>query len=106
MILNYTPHTITLDIDGTRMDFPSVGVARVSVSQQQTGNIEGAPVFRNVYGEVTGLPDPQEGTLFIVSGMVLQAIGYERLDVIAPDSGANAIRENGQIVAVKGWVIL
>lgn len=55
------------------------------------------------------MPEAQPDTVYIVSGMVLDALkrqGSARVgsDVFAPDTGADAIRENGQIVAVKGLV--
>ena len=59
---------------------------------------------------VDGLPDPVEGITFIVSGMVRDALSalpawLQRPDVYAPDTGADAIRnEHGHIVAVRGLV--
>jgi hypothetical protein len=54
---------------------------------------------------VDGIPATAEGVTYIVSGMVLDALAGSRLaDVVAPDTGADAIRENGQIVAVRGFV--
>ena len=52
-----------------------------------------------LYGEVEGLPEPQPGVLYIVSMLVAQRV--MRADVVSPDSGPTAIRENGQIVAVR-----
>jgi membrane-bound lytic murein transglycosylase len=43
-----------------------------------------------VFGEVNGLPDPQDGFAFVVSGMVGSALtGSGRADVFMPGTGPN-----------------
>ena len=102
-MLNLTPHAITLQrADGSRVTFPPAGIlARVSVAEEVCGEIDGVPVVSRTLGEAMGLPD--EGTLCIVSAMVLSAVPGRR-GVYAPDSGPTAIRENGQVVAVTRLV--
>ena len=57
---------------------------------------------RPTYGEVTGLPAPQEGIYYLVSSIVADALrGSGRTDILVPDSGPDAVRENGQILAVR-----
>jgi hypothetical protein len=60
------------------------------------------------FGEVTGLPAPQAGMFFIVSGMVGAALaGRGRADVFVPGTGPNdgALRnEQGHIIAVTRLV--
>jgi hypothetical protein len=53
---------------------------------------------------VEGLPDPVAGVVYIVSGRVLSELAGSRPDVVSPDTGPDAIRENGQIKAVRGFV--
>lgn len=56
-----------------------------------------------VKGEVTGLPDAEWGVLIIVSAMVRELASH-RKDVISPDTGPSAIRnDKGHIIAVKGF---
>ncbi|RME25645.1 MAG: hypothetical protein D6800_07370, partial [Candidatus Zixiibacteriota bacterium] len=56
-------------------------------------------------GDVEGLPDPQDGTVYLVSSMVLSAVRGRR-DVVAPDTGPTAIRdETGRITAVTRLVV-
>jgi hypothetical protein len=61
-----------------------------------------------VCGAVEGLPAPQEGVVFIVSGMVLEALrGSGRSDVFAPGTGPTdgAVRnDKGQILGVTTLV--
>lgn len=63
------------------------------------------PVGESQFGKVENLPPPQEGTVYIVSLVALQAIKEqhpERKDVLAPDTGpdSGAIRQDGKVVAV------
>jgi hypothetical protein len=102
--VNLTPHAITLDGLGA---IPASGtIARVSVSQRDIGTRGGVRLRQSVKGLVEGLPEPQDDVTYIVSGMVLDALNGTRLsDVVAPDTGADAIRnEKGHIVAVRGFV--
>jgi hypothetical protein len=93
---NFTPHTIELNSGEI---FASEGLARVSATF--TTPIEG--VCEQVFGEVTGLPEPQVGVLLIVSAMVLSA--SNRSDLVAPATGhPDCIRENGFIKSVPCFV--
>jgi hypothetical protein len=94
--LNFTPHTILLN-DGR--EFPSMGVARVSNTFTPMKDC----LCTVQYGDVQGLPEPQEGVLYIVSAMVLAA--SDRKDLVAPATGhPECIRENGFIKSVPGFV--
>ena len=58
------------------------------------------------YGEIENLPEPEEGTIYIVSAMVLAAAKEKgRTDVVAPATGhPDCIRKDGFIVSVPGFV--
>ena len=125
-LINLTPHEVVVEADGVRCTFPSEGNARVAVTQSPHGSvcvdqcftIQGGdgrsmaniPLFSNLYGAIEGLPEPQPNVLYIVSLMVINALraespdGLIRGDVISPDSGPTAIRENGKIIAVRGFI--
>ena len=76
--INCTPHEVCLN-DGTK--FPPSGVCpRISSGYTEPDkNGVATPTF----GAVEGLPEPQEGTMYIVSGMVLSAC-KDRNDLVAP----------------------
>lgn len=95
---NFTPHTIVIN-DGRT--FASEGLARVS-SEHTAFNSDG--VCEVVFGDVTGLPEPVEGTMYVVSALVAQAA--KRSDVVAPATGhPQTVRnEKGHIVSVPGFV--
>lgn len=103
-IKNLTPHAIVVELaDGQRVTFPPAGApARVSTTQEEVGSIAGIPLRRTAWGEVAGLPAPEEGVIYITSALV--ADRARRADVVSPDTGPTAIRENGQIVAVRAFV--
>lgn len=97
--INLTPHAIVLN-DGRK--FEAAGnVARVSADLVEVE----AGMFRQTFGEVTGLPDPVDGTRFIVSGLVFSAT--DRADVVAPATAHKDVIRNeaGQIVSVPGFIV-
>jgi hypothetical protein len=80
--VNLTPHEI---VEMTaELRFPSEGIARVSVEYMTNSEINGIPLFEAKYGEVEGLPEPKERTIYIVSSLVLGAVKDTRSDVVAP----------------------
>ena len=98
---NFTPHSIVLN-DGTV--FAPEGLARVQAS---FSSFDENGVCSQVFGEVTGLPAPEDGVLLIVSAMVLAAAQVQgRTDVVAPATGhPECVRnEQGHIVSVPGFV--
>lgn len=97
--INFTPHAITLN-DGRT--FASAGIARVGNTFTSFEN----DVCNVTYGDITGLPESVEGTLYIVSAMVLSAAkAAGRTDCVAPATGhPECIRKDGFIVSVPGFV--
>jgi len=112
-LVNLTPHRVVILLLGhRRVEIPPSGtVARVSVRAVPHGSIGGIPVVRTEYGDITDLPEPKRGTVFIVPTLVLVALrakGIQRDDLVAPDtSPASAVRdEAGRIVAVRRFQVL
>lgn len=98
--VNLTPHAITLN-DGKII--PASGeVVRVSTTYSDFDS-NGVAVVE--FGEPVGLPAPQEGVLFIVSGLLKQACP-DRQDLVSPATGHPACVRDGQgrIVSVPGFV--
>jgi len=105
--INLTPHAITIEGVGTIAT--SSTIARVGCNRTELKTIPGVRVMLQCMGTVSGLPEVKFNHVYIVSAIVLDAMkkqGDIRVgkDVFAPDTGADAIRENGQIVAVRGLV--
>ena len=100
--VNLTPHAIRLN-DG-RVFEPSGSIARVS---QSISEFDENGIAIQSFGEVSGLPAPIEGTIYIVSAMVLgRAQAEGRNDVVAPATGhPKCVRdEAGRIVSVPGFL--
>lgn len=100
--INCTPHPLTIEGVGTLP--PSGVLPRCATVRSEPTQVGGVRIVAQSMGEVTGLPAPAEGVALIVSALVLSALKGSRHDVFAPDTGADAIREGGQIVAVRGLV--
>ena len=107
-IVNLTPHSINLVTEGGTLTIPPSGtVARVSSVQQVVREIEvdgvKIPVVETQFGQVEGLPEPQEGVLFVVSSLVAQAVTRE--DVVSPNTAPTplgAVRDDdGRITGIK-----
>ena len=104
-MINLSPHAIHIQTGNEEIVVePSGVVARVSVAQKVIDNIDSIPIVRNIYGDVENLPEAKDGTVYIVSSLVLSRIS-NRNDVFAPDTGRTSVRnEKGQIVAVTRLV--
>ncbi len=121
--INLTPHPISVvNTRGEKETFPTSGViARVAaipgenleewdgVPMQAVGSFTDVLFFQD-HTEIpqTSLPDPGPGGVrYIVSLLVAEALkaqGHERLKFCRPDTGPDAIRENGQVVAVRRFI--
>ena len=103
MLKNLTPHAVNV---GEVILPPSGVVARVSASYVECGTIENIPVYRQEYGSVVDLPDPEDGVVLVVSAIVAAALKGSRPDVVALATGHPEVRRNeqGQIQSVPGFV--
>lgn len=107
-LINLTPHDVVLRLEeGREKIYPSEGNARVTTHSEVVGQVDGVEIVSQQYGDIDGLPSPQDGVLYIVSLVVRQAAQAQgRDDVISPDtSPQGAIRDGeGRIVAVRRFV--
>jgi hypothetical protein len=106
--LNVTPHTVGFfEEDSTPLlEVPSTGLARVSATTSVVGylRINGVliPQTHTEYGEIEGLPEPQEGRIIIVSGMIISALaqqGIHRTDLFVP--GMQLRDEQGRVIGCR-----
>ena len=100
-IINCTPHAITFlreDNSVLATVEPSGTIARASQTRDRVSEVNGIPVNQCSYGSVTGLPDPQPETIYLVSALTAQAC-RNRSDVFIVD---DAVRnESGQIIGCR-----
>ena len=95
-LVNLTPHRIVIFASADAAESsvevePSGSIARVSATTMPKASAlsaeYGFPIVRTVFGEVTGLPEYKDGVVYIVSGMVLDAVAKAHpdcQDVYAP----------------------
>jgi hypothetical protein len=105
-LINLTPHAISVRDGGNYIDLASQGTARIE--EIEMGGTElpygthPVAVCLTGLGLVIGLPEPAADTIYVVSMPVAQFVGSSRPDVVSPDTGSTAIRdEQGRIVAVR-----
>lgn len=109
--VNLTPHAINIMGDISVTVGPSGQSLRIATSMEPVGNHDGVTLYRAKYGAVelvdndtkavdpNGLPAVQDGVMYIVSGLVLDAL-KDRPDVAAP--GELVRDDKGQPVGCKG----
>lgn len=114
-IHNMTPHTITLIVEGVKVDFPSEGIIRAAqkdvkvdeiVTDLDLGNSSAGftiPVFSSSFGAPEGVPENLDG-IYIVSSLAFQSLkaaGYNMKYFVIP---SGTIRdESGKIIGCKGF---
>ena len=100
MFINLTPHTLNIHaIDGSVIDLPSSGLARVASQKEIIHVVDGVEIWAEVMGKVTGLPEPQDDVFFIVSRPVASAV-VGRSDILVP--GDLVRDEQGRPIGCRG----
>lgn len=74
-VINLTPHAVTiLGSEGELiMEVQSSGNARAKQESSPIGLLDNIPLFETHYGAPIDLPDPEEGTILIVSKITADA---------------------------------
>ena len=101
-IINLTDLTIRLadDNDEVYKTFEP-GEQRLKIrSKGQEDHVDGAPVEITYVTGIEGLPEPEDGTYYIVPQPVAYVLN--RPDFLMPDTGPSAIRdEDSKVYAVR-----
>lgn len=104
-IKNLTPHVINVEFaTGTLSFAPESEGARVRAEEKECAPVMGVPVISLTWGTTQGLPEPEKDVYLLVSTLVREA-NPSRKDLLSPDAGPTAIRENGQVKAVRRFVM-
>lgn len=100
-IVNKTPHAVyILNEDGTILRvFPkSNGMIRVKEDSRRVGMIDGIPISNTTWSEEVDIPEFNEGTFYIVSQLVKNALP-KRTDLLVPK---DVVRDDkGNIMGCK-----
>lgn len=98
--INLTAHTINEVTTG--LEIPRSGIiARVKQETYTHTEHAGIPVYKSIFGEVQGLPEPKEGVMYIVSALTLNAVPSGRTDVVAPGNLQRS--EDGKPIGCVGF---
>ena len=103
-IVNLTPHEVKIVDGGNNVVavFPSDGVARASQHDVLVDEINSIPVVKTEFGEVLGLPEPAEDTVFIVSRITVEVACARGLNTDDLLITSGAVRDDqGRIVGCR-----
>jgi hypothetical protein len=83
--INLTPHAVTIARAGlpALVISPSGQTVRVETRDVAAETVDGIEFVTRQFAGVTGLPEPQQDTIYIVSSLVLERC-QERGDLAAP----------------------
>lgn len=100
--VNLTPHELNVIMDdGEIVNIPPSGIkATCDTSTTPVRRIGGATGYRRSYGAVHGIPDPQDGMIYVTSGPAAEAA--HRFDVVSP--GDQVQLDDGKR-ACKGFAV-
>lgn len=108
-LVNLTAHPVRLVGPSGVVELPSAGLARVRERSRVVGSLGGVDLVETDFGDVEGLPEPQDGVTFVVSRFLALA-RPDRADLVFPSVelrddegriiGAAALARLGAIPAV------
>ena len=110
-MINLTPHTVNVcDENGSAMRSiePSGKVLRLPTRAYAAGELDGIPLVRLSYEEPEDLPPVEDGTIYIVSSLMLEPLAaMGRRDFVAPDTSPGSVvrDEGGRITGVKRFIV-
>lgn len=99
-IINLTSHTLNEVTTGTAIP-PSGIVVRVNQTPNKSAEYNGIPIYTTTYGDLEGLPEAKEGTIYIVSSMALNFVPDHRVDVLS--TGFVKRDERGKAIGCVGF---
>ena len=91
-LVNLTPHAIdVMGTDNVVRTIPASGmVCRLTTSTELVDVVGGLRITKTVFGEPSGLPEEKEGTYYLVSQLIKNALPA-RSDLLVP---AEVLRDN------------
>lgn len=100
--INLTSHTINEVTTGSAI--PASGrIARVKSSTTKVSEHANMPIYKSTFGDIEGLPEPQDNVIYIVSALALNAVPNNRTDVVSP--GNLQRNQSGQPIGCVGFRI-
>ena len=102
VFINCTPHDLAIvDSNGVVRNIPRSGIiSRVASKDTVVDVIDGIDVTITTFGDPVDVPDPADGTFFIVSRMVASACPG-RSDLLVP--GPLVRDDQGRVIGARGF---
>lgn len=103
-IINLTPHTVNICTEDGDIEcsFKSEGVARASQVAVHFGDVNGIELVEMRFGPTVDLPDPEAGTVLIVSAITASAAKAEGRSTDDLVLTADTVRDkDGRIVGCR-----
>ena len=104
-IVNLTPHSIAV-LDASNevvLNLPSEGNARCKVEKTVIGSLNGFAVKKSVFGEIEGLHEPEDNTVYVVSAITAQAAKDRKDLYIVEDT---VMDSSGRIIGCKSFGVI
>jgi hypothetical protein len=104
-VINLTPDPINIaNINGDIIMTlpPSDNIAEVYYCSDLIEYMGEIPISRECFLDLINLPEPEDDVIYVVSREVARAA--KRPDVLTPDTRFGAIRKDGQVVAIRGFL--
>ena len=103
-VINLTPHDVSIYTEDRKIikTYAYSGqIARLAQRAEVVDYIDGIPIKVSRNRRITGLPEPQEGVLYIVSDIVLNCCRH-RTDLIAP--GSKIYDDNRRVIGCTSFM--
>ena len=102
-VINLTKNSINLQDSMSNIIYlESKGHVKIKLNQEVVGVVNGIPVWENVFEKIEGLPEPEEGKVYIVEGIVLEALNGTRKDVYVVNTNRIVGNLKDNIVTYQG----
>jgi hypothetical protein len=98
--VNCTPHVLNIVcVDGSIREIAPSGVCpRCKTARSSVDTIDGVEISETLYGDVEDAPPYEYGTIYVVSRIVLDALGRD--DMLSP---GELVRDaQGRVIGCKG----
>lgn len=93
-VRNFTPHEVKVILSTRMIIIPVEGIARLETTVEDRGYIGEIRLIGTTFGTVTGLPEPEDGVVLIVSSLVKTVLS-NRHDLVVP---TQVLRDPGGVI--------
>lgn len=100
--INLTNHDVTEITSGNTYK-QSGQVARAHLSSIKDREFDGVPIYSTQVNGISGLPEPKEGVMYIVSALTMKGVPATRVDVVSPGNTQRDANNANKVVGCIGF---